>query len=297
MNLIYKVAKCFLLILSVLSGMMSCQKMSQPSLPKNYPQDNVTLPAGPLRFYLNFDSTAEAAKQLNIRFADSLSGYPSFFPDQSTTYVAGVRGTAYQGSTGTYLHYYTANDFGAATSFTMSIWIKATLDQKDHVNANGLLAFSSTTNFWGNMTIFVDHELSTSDSMVFKFHFASAPPPAHPDWVDNWDFQYADAKRLPHMYDGNWHHIAFTYDAAAMTGTLYKDGVQFDQKTNESIAFDGKASQLVVGGFQEAVGIVDTYTNPDNSWMSGFPGAVDNLRLYNTALSATEVQALYNNKQ
>jgi hypothetical protein len=40
---------------------------------------------------------------------------------------------------------------------------------------------------------------------------------------------------------------------------------------------------------------VSTYA--DNSWMSGWPGDLDNIRLYNTALTATDVQGLYSNKQ
>ncbi len=224
MNLLTKIASRLLTISALSAGLTGCQKMSKPALPKNYPTDNVVLPSGPLRFYLPFDSASDAAKQLNVRFADSISGYPSFFPNASTTAVPGVRGTAYQGSTGTFLHYYSANDFGSATSFTMSIWIKTTLDQKDHTNADGLLAVSSTVNFWGNMTVFIDHESSTSDSMVFKIHFANGSG-------DNWDFaNYAGTSRLPHMYDGNWHQIAFTYDASAKTGTLYRDGVQSTRK-------------------------------------------------------------------
>jgi hypothetical protein len=290
MNLIDKITKYLLVIAPACVGLvMGCQKMSRPALPANYPKDNVTLPAGPLRFYLPFDSTSAADKQLNIRFADSMSGYPSFFPDASTTAVPGVRGTAYQGSTGTFLHYYTANDFGKSTSFTISMWLQATVAQKDHNNADGLLAFSSTKNFWGNATVFADHETSTSDSGIFKIHFANGTG-------DNWDFAgYSGDKRFPHMYDGNWHLFTFTYDASTKTGTMYYDGVQFDQKTNETIAFDGNDSQLVIGGFQEAVSIVDTYA--DNSWMSGWPGAIDNVRLYNTALSASDVLGLYNNKQ
>jgi len=31
--------------------------------------------------------------------------------------------------------------------------------------------------------------------------------------------------------------------------------------------------------------------------MSGFPGAIDQIRLYNVALSAADIQALYNSKQ
>jgi hypothetical protein len=272
-----------------LLAFLGCQKTTRPGLPADYPTDNVNLPAGNLRFYVPFDSSSPDAKQINVRFADSISGYPSFFPDPSTGFVAGVHGTAYQGSYSTFIHYLNANDFPASKSFTVSFWLNVTLDNKDHNNADGIIALSSTTNFWSNICIFADHENSTSDSMQLKFVFANGSG-------NNWDFAgYTGANRWPHMYDGAWHHVAFVYDATAQTGTMYRDGVQFDQKTNETIQFDGNAAQLVVGGFQEALGIVDTYAN--NSWMSGFPGAVDQFRLYNSALGAKDIQDLFNNKQ
>ncbi|HVU59211.1 MAG TPA: LamG domain-containing protein [Puia sp.] len=278
------------LLAAVFSGLvMSCQKTVKPALPKDYPTDNVTLPSGPLRFYLPFDSTSTDANQINIRFADSISGYPSFFPDASVKFTDGVRGTAYQGAYDHYIHYYNANDFAQASDFTIAFWFRATLAQKDHTNADGVLALSSTVSFWSNFVVYVDHETSTSDSLIFKIHFQNGPN-------DNWDFaSYDGNKRLPHGYDGNWHHIAFTYDAGAQTGKLYYDGALYDTKTNEVIKFDGNANQLVVGGFQEAIGIVDTYAN--NSWMSGWPGDLDNIRLYNAALTDADVQGLYTNKQ
>ncbi|MGI8950105.1 MAG: LamG domain-containing protein [Chitinophagaceae bacterium] len=262
--------------------------MDRPQL-GDYPKDNPTLPGGPLRFYVSFDSTSPEDKQLNIRFSDSISGNPSFFPDASISYGPGVRGTAMQGSTSKgSVQYISANDFGKATSFTIALWMNVTLAQKDNSNAEGVLAVSSTTNFWGNATIFVDHN-TTVDTMDLKFHFANGTG-------DNWDFAgYTGANGLTGMYDGQWHHITFTYDATSKTGTLYKDGVQFSQKTNEIIAFDGNDSKFILGGFQEAASIVSTYG--DNSWMSAFPGLIDNVRLYNVALSASDVAALYNNKQ
>src|SRR5450432_86697 len=289
MNTKNKFIKNLALGLALCVSSYSCEKTEQPALPADYPTDIVVVPTTPLRFFVPFDSTSEAAKQINVRFADSISTYPSFFPDPSTTFVPGISGTAYQGSLGTFIHYLNANDFGASTSFTISLWLNIMLSQKDHTNADGILAVSSTTNFWSNAVIFPDHETSTSDSMQLKFVFANGGG-------NNWDFSgYTGANRWPKMYDGQWHHVVFVYDAPSKTGTLYRDGVQFDQKTNETIAFDGNASQLVVGGFQEAVNIVDTY--PNNTWMSGFPGAIDQIRLYNTALSASDVQSLYNNKQ
>ena len=145
-----------LLVTPIIFGLSSCDKLARPALPKDYPQDVPVTPTTSLRFYLPFDSTSEADKQINIRFADSISNYPSFFPDPSTTAVPGVSGTAYQGSLGTFLHYYNANDFGASTSFTIAFWLQVTLGQKDHGNADGIMALSSKTNFWSNFVAFAD---------------------------------------------------------------------------------------------------------------------------------------------
>jgi hypothetical protein len=278
----------FLPALIAIIAISSCQKKDKPALSSDYPTDNPVTPTSELRFYLNFDSTVAGDKQINIRFKDSISSYPSFFPPTTVSYGTGVRGTAYQGSTSGFIHYLNANDFGKSTSFTIAFWIKGTIGQKDHTNADGVLSLSSTSNFWSNVVVYTDHEASTSDSMILKFHFANAAG-------DNWDFAgYDGPRRWPKMYDGQWHHVAFSYNSATKTATLYRDGVQFDQKTNETIAFDGHESQLVVGGFQEAVNIVDTYGN--NGWMSGYPGMLDNIRLYNKALSTAEVLNLYTNK-
>jgi len=278
----------YILTLIVFSGMVSCEKLSRPALPKDYPTDHTVTPTTPLRFYVSFDSTNTDDHQLNVRFGDSISGYPSFFPDPSIGFMTGVTGTAMQGSASAVVHYVNANDFASSTSFTISFWINATLAQKDHVNADGLLALPSSSNFWSEVCIFADHETSTSDSGIVKFHFANGTG-------DNWDFQYANGSRIPHMYDGNWHHLAFTYDASKLTGTFYVDGKQFDQKTNETIKFDGNATGLILGGFQEMLNIEDTWAN--NSWMSGWAGGMDQLRLYNTALAASDIATLYSNKQ
>jgi hypothetical protein len=277
-----------LLALITLLGVVSCEKLNRPALPKDYPTDNPVTPSTPLRFYVDFDSTTTADAQLNIRFKDSISNYPCFFPDPSITYTTGVSGTAMQGSATALIHYVNANDFASSTSFSLSMWIQATLAQKDHVNADGLLSLPSTLNFWSNICIFADHETSTSDSMPLKFHFADGTG-------DNWDFQFAGTGDIPHMYDGNWHQIAFTYDQASQTGTLYIDGAPFATQSQEAISFDGAATGFIIGGFQEMIGIYDTQAN--NTWQSGWQGGIDQVRLYNTALAASDVQALYNNKQ
>ena len=179
---------------------------------------------------------------------------------------------------------------GSAKSFTLAFWMKIPLASKDNNHAVGIMSLSSTTGFWSEIAVYADNTTKgASDSMDLKFHFANGTG-------DNWDFAgYTGTARWPKMYDGNWHQVVFTYDASSSTGILYRDGAIFDKKTGETIAFDGKAGQFVLGGFQEAASIVDTYAN--NSWMGYFPGAIDQLRMYNAALSASDVTNLYANKQ
>lgn len=254
----------------------SCQKLDHPAL-GNYPKDS-NPPGGPLLFNAAFDGTS----------VDSV--FANFGQDNSASYVAGLAGKAVQYTNNGYTSWTSANGFGSATSFTVTFWINITLAQKDNVNADGVLAFASSSNFWGEMTWYADHSTGGgSDSMDLKCHFANGSG-------DNWDFAgYTGTHRWPHMYDGQWHQVGFVYDASAKTGTMYRDGVQFDQKTNETIAFDGNASQLVLGGFEQAAGIQGNYAG--NTWMSGFPGAFDNLRLYKVALSASDMATAYANKQ
>lgn len=255
----------------------SCDKPKHPELSPDYPKD-ANPPGGPLKFFAAMDGSS----------VDSIRA--NFGVDNNAAFVPGVSGKGIQYTKNGYTAYPSANDFGKSTSFTISFWMNITLAQKDNVNADGILALASTSNFWSNVCIYADHTTGgTSDSMDLKFHFANGSG-------DNWDFAgYTGKKRWPKMYDGQWHQVAFVYDSASQTGTLYRDGAQFDQKTNEVIAFDGKVSQLIIGGFQEAAGIVDKYSN--NTWMSGFPGAIDQVRLYGVALAAADIQSLFNNKQ
>jgi hypothetical protein len=279
MNLQYKMIRKLTLIIAAGLVIGSCQKLNHPAL-GNYPKD-ANPPGGPLKFYAAMDGS-------NV---DSIRA--NFGVDNSVTYAAaGVSGKAAQfdGTKNGYIAYPAANDFGISTNFTISFWINITAAQKDNNHAVGVLAFANGGGFWSDIVFYADNNTKgTTDSMDLKIHFTQA------GGGDNWDFAgYNFTKAWPHMYDGKWHQVAFTYDANAKTGTVYRDGVQFDQKTNEAIAFSSP-SQLILGGFQQAASIQGTYAQ--NTWMAGFPGLMDNVRLYGTTLSASDIQALYTNKQ
>jgi Concanavalin A-like lectin/glucanases superfamily len=283
-NIIFKSAIFAMGLGMAVSG---CEKVEQPAL-GTYPTDS-NPPGGPLKFYTAYDGIN--ADSIRANFANT---------DSSISYTDGVSGQAVQfnpmlaasgaDSVYSFLVYPNANDFASvATSFTVSFWMKIPLTKKDPVNADGILALSSTSNFWGNITIFADHFTGVTDSMQLKFHFANGSG-------DNWDFAgYTGVNMWPSMYDDMWHQVVFSYDATTLTATLYRDGVQFDQKANETIIFDGNASSFVVGGFQQAGGINGDYAG--NGWMSGFPGEMDQVKLYAEALTSDQVATSFANKQ
>jgi len=270
-----------LLLIAMAVAFAACKKTDRPAL-GDYPKDS-NPPGGPLKFYASFE-----AEKAGFVFDSIKANFGS--PTDASIVDGGVTGKAFQGTNNGFIVFPSANDFANSTSFTVSFWIKTTLAQKDNVNADGILTLASANNFWGNMTWYADHTTGgNSDSMDLKVHWANGSG-------DNWDYAgYTGNARWPGMYDGNWHDVVFVYDANSKTATLYKDGVQFDQKTNETIQFDGAASSLIVGGFEQAANIQGDYA--DNTWMSGFPGLIDNIRLYGEALSPSDVQALYANKE
>ena len=274
-----RIFKNIALVIAFAAVIAGCQKLDHP-LVGNYPKDS-NPPGGPLKFFAAMDSTNVDSIRANYGVNTN-----------SKIVSGGVSGSALQfdGTQNGYTYYPAANDFGSSKSFTVSFWIKITPAQKDNNHAVGVFALSNGSGFWSDIVFYADNNTKgTTDSMDLKIHFTKA------DGSDNWDFaNYNFTHAWPHIYDGNWHQIGFTYDVSARVGTVYRDGAQFDQKTNEDIAFYAP-SQLILGGFEQANNIQGNYAG--NTWMAGFPGLMDNVRLYNVALAATDMAALYSNKQ
>jgi hypothetical protein len=81
--------------------------------------------------------------------------------------------------------------------------------------------------------------------------------------------------------DGNWHHIAITYDhAASLKFNMYIDGV-LEANQNTTVAVNtGAASALQIGR--------------RNDMTNYFNGSIDEVRIWNVARTPTEIQAAMN---
>jgi len=97
------------------------------------------------------------------------------------------------------------------------------------------------------------------------------------------DGSFANFISLTNVNDGTFHHVAVTVDRDSTTGgKLYVDGtavLTFDP-TSRSGSLDNNADFLIGGHIDFLPGV--------------FNGEIDELELYNVALSASEIQAIFN---
>lgn len=259
----------------------SCQKLDRPVM-GDYPPDT-NPPGGPLKFYAAMDGST----------VDSIRA--NFGTNTNVSFVEGASSEAMEAGADGYVVYPSANDFSQSSNFTISFWMQKA--GPNPVGAGTAFAFglASTTDIWTAQNIFLlfeDGGQSTADSAAAKFYL-----------MDQW-FEFIKTptldRRIPDILDGQWHHLAFVYDATSSTLTPYVDGSvptnlpdgfgKFNN--NGGVVNLSTSAGLVVGGpGHYAVG-----KTPDG-WMGNFNGGVDQVRFYGVALSAAEVSDLFASRE
>ena len=273
-----KIIKNLLLILVSGIAFTACKKLDRPKL-GDYPKD-ANAPGGPLKFYAAFDGTTSNPL---MNAVDSIrANFPSSNPLKS---IDGIKGKGIQGNGTQAINYPSANDFKGSTSCTISLWVNNT------VNPNTELYFSLVSkDYWHGSAAFLLVEHATPTACTFKFALE-----------DHW-VEYPNKSFTKPLFDGQWHHLAFTYDESSSKVSIYFDGQPVPTPGTSGTLMDngaplGKlnlahASNLVVGGWNKHAGL----DGPTDSWISGFTGKMDQFRLYGKVLSASEILALFNSK-
>ena len=111
-----------------------------------------------------------------------------------------------------------------------------------------------------------------SAGQVNAFRTGGGAALTHYSWGGGFDLASISA---PQVYDGGWHHVAATYDSATSTKTLYFDG---------GVIGSTAVGDLNVGGVNFRLG--------NTNFGEFFSGSIDDVRVYDTALSAPEIMAL-----
>lgn len=270
----------------------SCKKTKRPEL-GDYPKDDQVLPPGDLRFYVPFDMPGN---ELRFKAADSISTNPSFFSPKPFSLVQGTKGQGLKGTDQAALLYLNANDFAKAKSFTIALWEKNTVP----TGGSPQWIFSlPDKDYWHNsgMFLFVDHDAagSTTSQAVVKLAVE-----------DHWfEFTPANGRMPGNLLDNNWHHLAIVYNETTSKMTYYVDGQQLTGLTPAVTDWkDGanphgpmnlnpaSVSNFILGGWNKHAAVA----GPTDAWIQSWQGSLDQFRLYNKALSASDIQALYNSR-
>ena len=274
MKLLNTMLKATMFALVVIIAGTSCKKTKRPAL-GDYAKD-ANPPGGPLKFFAAFNGTSTNPL---MNAVDSIrANFPS---DNPLVSIAGVTGKGIQGDGNKAIKYPSANDFKGVTSCTIAMWFNNT------VNSNTELLFSLTNkDYWHESAAFLLIEHATPTKCQLKFALQ-----------DHW-VEYIDNFNKP-LFDGNWHHLAFTYDETSSTVKVYYDGAEVPLPPGAAGNFAGigkltlgNSNNLVVGGWNKHAGL----SGPTDGWINGFTGKLDQFRMYGKVLTATEVQALYNSK-
>lgn len=274
--------------------MISCQKMDRPPLGEIV-KDPLPPPLSILdsKSYWPFDGNARDTGE-----------YKSISVVKNVSYVPGVAavptvtgGEAAQIGANGYVSVAAVND-GLKTpgSLSVAFWMKGATGPVQG-GAQGLFAMSNSTQFWGNLEIFLENYTDAADpnAVWMKIHLLNGNVAGGGEqWIAD------DNVKIKNVL-GKWTHIALTYNATTSMLTLYKDGAPtlINNKvlgggTYGNLKFDNLTG-IVLGSF--AFQTTPSFTNHGpESWAKSFNGALDQFRIFTKALTATEVQNLFNNK-
>jgi len=231
-----------------------------------------------------FSSSSQIAKSnlvgywaFNGSLIDSVSNTSGV--NVGTSFAVGVVGQALQGADQSYVLF----DPGAAItgmhSFTIAYWVNSPVNTAGIV---GLVNLSNKTGFWGNIDMFFENG-STLDAAKLRVHITNG---AAETWIAK--------DGLPNIFT-KWAHFAVSYDATSETFKLYVNGsliVTQPQPGFGPINFTN-SGKMVFGAVQFQTHPSLTTATDSQGWASYLTGQMDEVRIYNKAISDLEVAAMF----
>lgn len=241
-------------------------KSYQPQFTINGYASSADIGSGSLVGYWSFDGS----------YVDSVSGTAA--TGISTSFSNGFKGQALQGAANGYVISDLPNAIKNLKSFTIDFWINTPQ------NTGGIIApivISKTDDFWGALDMFYENG-STASTANFKIHFKGQSEV----WFTNGN--------LANPW-GAWQNIAVTYDASTSTFTLFQGGTSVATTTADGLGdlvFPSTATSLIFGTEQFQCSPSLGTAGGTQDWASYLTGQMDEVRIYDKALSPSDLQAL-----
>ncbi|HSC54295.1 MAG TPA: LamG domain-containing protein [Phnomibacter sp.] len=190
---------------------------------------------------------------------------------------SGLKMSGMANSGESYVVYNTPSGVQSLKSFTVALWVKA---NQNTTGIAGLFDIANPNSFWGNLTIFFENG-ATADVAKLKIHVNNNGVDA---WLGNYDLN---------KIWGQWTHLSVTYDAGSSTFKVYSNGSNI---ATQVVAGYGPVTFQTPG--KMVLGTVHFQTVPSLSnhgkepWASYLNGSLDEVRVYNKALTSDEINSL-----
>jgi len=261
-------------------------------------------PPEPLGGYVSSDSVAPANLVAYWSFDGNVNdakGSTNATP-VGVTYTTGIRGQAYQGGTGVYATLTPSAAFSNLQSYTFSVWYKLP-SQQPAGDPGGIFFLSGDTILNYLIYEIEPYAPASGDSVKVHHGFFDWASPAYQGFT----MESFDTAAI-----GKWVNLVTTSDAGSSTYTIYQNGVAinnssaFGNTTPTQMWTDGsKTTPLGNLGFSPTdppkTITIGTWpptlygVSPTLGANGSFIGQLDEMRVYNKALTSAEVQGLYLN--
>jgi hypothetical protein len=221
---------------------------------------------------LTDDATSEIANNKNTVLVNGFKGKAVSFDVEEKSYLT-----------------YDAGDVKSQMgSFTISFWVNPTFVDADASGSIdgiiGLVNISRPDDFWGYLDWFIENGANNSGATI-KAHVVNSPSNGGGDsWVE--------VTGVTGLF-GAWSSHTLTYDATTSTLKYYLNG---SLKKTQTAGWTGPIS--FAGSGPMVFGAVHFQTSPTLSnhgsepWASWLTGAMDEVRVYDKALTDEQVNSL-----
>lgn len=162
-------------------------------------------------------------------------------------------------------------------SFTVSYWMKAPTSMIPSSSATSLYVLCKGS-FTKNTTTGATGKRFNVEIKGGQLRFA----------IDDDITKKEITSPIANYFTNNWVHVVIQRDIIAHKMRIYTNGVLSTEGDETAVTGIGEASDLIIGNIGE-LEFLSTANAP-----APYRGAFDELKMYNYALSATEISALYN---
>lgn len=271
--------------------LMSCDKENPNHLP----------PVSPAQFagkIEGFDSSGQVASDHLIAYwsfdgteKEMISGTAPTTTSNDTYQDNGVRGKALK-LNGGYVYY--ASQIpkfdSSLTSFTVSEWVQILNNGKTPTLS---FTIARPGQFWGNINFLLEtgqRQASDTNNLI-----------VHPDYADvnghtqdNLNASWLSSYKSPVIGADKWVNLVTTYDRPSGTFQVWANGIMIGapdyQNRGKNYFKCTVPNEVIIGGWYNNIPgkklTADTWTVP-------MTGSIDEIRVYDTALGAADIKALY----